>query len=45
MHLADADLGGDLGLGEVVQEPQAHDLALARRQVPHSACDLIAVAD
>ena len=36
---------GDLGLGEVVQEPQAHDLTLARRQVPHRASNLVTVAD
>jgi len=29
VHLTDPDLGGDLGLAHILEEPQPHDLLLA----------------
>ena len=39
LHLRDADSLADLGLGEVLGEAQAQDLALARRDDPHDVRD------
>ena len=43
MHLADARARSDLGLGEVVIDPQADDPALAGGQRPHRPLEQVAV--
>src|SRR5690349_17560223 len=43
VHLGDAELGRDLGLGHVAEEAQQQDLLLARRQLLEQRFERLAV--
>ena len=45
VHLGDAELGGDLRLGHVAEEPQQQDPLLARRQLLQQRLERLAVLD